>query len=293
MICVHRPDGSERTVTESTGTAFGHRWRLFNGPAKEALSLLTTASVDCAVTSPPYFWLRDYKVKDQLGLEDTVDGYVVALTDVMAEVFRVLKQDGVLFLNLADTYYSGRGESHGVDQKSSKRRFGLRAVDKSGGLGIGLQKKSIIGVPWRVAIKMCQQNWILRAPIVWQRTNYLRESAKDRPSRGYEYVFMFVKSRKYFFNRTALPQNGSSENVWTITSRAKGNGQLDTAPYPDELVEQCLKVGCRPKGIVLDPFVGSGTTMRVALRNEHSAIGVELSRKFCDHIVKQLSSILT
>ena len=133
-------------------------WRLYCGQAKEALRLIDDASVDCIITSPPYFWLRDYKVEGQIGLEESVDGYVVAVTDVMSEALPVLKPTGTLFLNIGDTYYSGKGESHGADKKSSKRRFGLRAVDKSGGLGIGLQRKSIIGIPWRVAIKMCQQN---------------------------------------------------------------------------------------------------------------------------------------
>jgi hypothetical protein len=143
-------------VQQWTGTTNGSTWSLYNGDAKSTLHLLPKESVDCVVTSPPYFWLRDYKVDGQLGLEDSVDGYVVSVTDVMAETFRVLKPRGVVFLNLGDTYYSGKGESQGIDRKSSKRRFGLRAVDKSGGLGIGLQRKSIIGIPWRVASKMCQ-----------------------------------------------------------------------------------------------------------------------------------------
>lgn len=122
-------------------------WRLFCGPAKDTLDLIEDGSIDCAVTSPPYFWLRDYKVEGQIGLEDSVEGYVVAIRDVMEKVRDKLRPDGVLFLNLGDTYYSGKGEPRGPDKKSSKRRFGLRAVDKSGGLGIGLQRKSTIGIP--------------------------------------------------------------------------------------------------------------------------------------------------
>ena len=259
-------------------------WRLFCGQAKESLRLLDDSSVDCVITSPPYFWLRDYKVEGQIGLEESVDGYVVALTDVMAEVFRVMKPTGTFFLNIGDTYYSGKGKSHGVDKKSSKRRFGLRAVDKSGGLGIGLQRKSIIGIPWRVAIKLCQYGWVLRSPIIWHRLKSLPEVVRDRPARGYEYIFLFVKSRHYFFNKAGLPKNGGSEDVWSIPARAKLNGARETAPFPDELVEQCLAVGCPPSGIVLDPFCGSGTTMRVALRKGHPAIGIELSRSFCGHI---------
>ena len=266
-------------------------WRLFCGQAEEALRVLDDASVDCVVTSPPYFWLRDYRVEGQIGLEDSVDEYVVALTNVMSEVFRVLKPTGTLFLNLGDTFYSGKGKSHGVDKKSSKRRFGLRAVDKSGGLGIGLQRKSIIGVPWRVAIRMCQQDWVLRAPIIWHRLKSLPEPVRDRPARGYEYIFLFAKSRHYFFNRDGLPQEEGSEDVWNIPARAKLNGAHETAPFPDELVEQCLAVGCPSDGVVLDPFCGSGTTLRVALREGREAIGIELSEAFCGHILEELRSL--
>ena len=283
----HIIQSTNSEIHEWQGIYSINKWRLFHGTAKESLSFLDDECVDCVITSPPYFWLRDYKVEGQIGLESSVDGYVVNLTDVMAEVYRVLKKDGVVFLNLGDTYYSGKGESQGIDRKSSKRRFGLRAVDKSGGLGIGLQRKSIIGVPWRVATKMCQQNWILRSPIIWHRDKCLPESVKDRPRRGYEYIFMFVKSRKYYFNRKGLPQNGVNEDVWSIPARPK-NGNLDTAPFPDELVEQCLAVGCKNGGVVLDPFCGSGTTLRVALSKGFDTIGVELNAEFCEYIKQSL-----
>jgi DNA modification methylase len=264
-------------------------WRLFNGPAKESLDLILDESVDCVVTSPPYFWLRDYKVKGQIGLEDSVEAYVVALKEVMGKVRAKLKPDGAVFLNLGDTYYSGKGEPHGNDKKSSKRRFGLRAVDKSGGLGIGLQRKSIIGIPWRVANAMCLDNWVLRSPIIWHRENCLLEpTAKDRPSRSYEFVFMFVKSRKYYFNKKSLPNDNWAEDVWNIPPRPRMNGALDTAPFPDELVERCLTVGCKPGGTVLDPFSGSGTTLRVALRFKRPAIGIDLNRDFCEYAIKSL-----
>jgi DNA modification methylase len=248
---------------------------------------MDTESVDCVVTSPPYFWLRDYKVEGQIGLEDSVDGYVTSITDVMSEVFRVLKEDGVLFLNLGDTYYSGKGESQGKDKKNYKRRFGLRAVDKSGGLGLGIQRKSIIGIPWRVALKMCEQKWILRSPIIWHRVNCLLEPVKDRPSRSYENIFMFVKSRFYYFNKEVLRQN-NPEDVWDIAIKPKSNIQLDTAPYPEELVKKCLDLGCKKRGTVLDPFAGSGTTMRVALASQCSCVGIELNKDFCNYIIHTL-----
>ena len=243
------------------------------------------------MTSPPYFWLRDYQVEGQIGQEDTVASYISAIVDVMQGAFRVLKPSGTLFLNLGDTYYSGKGKSHGVDKKSSKRRFGLRAVDKSGGLDIGLKRKSVIGVPWRVATEMCQRNWILRSPIIWHRTKSLPETVRDRPARGYEYIFLFVKDRHYFFDKSKLPSDSGAEDVWSIPARPRQNGAKQTAPFPDELVEQCLAVGCPPGGVVLDPFCGSGTTMRVALHNGHPAVGIELNEAFCKYIRSDLKGL--
>ena len=267
------------------------QWTLYCGQAAEALRLVAEASVDCVVTSPPYFWLRDYQVDGQIGQEDSVAGYISAINDVMEEVFRVLKPSGTLFLNLGDTYYSGKGKSHGVDKKSSKRRFGLRAVDKSGGLDIGLKRKSVIGIPWRVATEMCQNNWVLRSPIIWHRTKSLPEPVQDRPARGYEFIFLFVKDRHYFFDKSKLPCDSGAEDVWSIHARPRPNGAKQTAPFPDELVVQCLAVGCPPGGVVLDPFCGSGTTMRVALRDGHPAIGVELNETLCDYIRSDLRSL--
>ena len=253
---------------------------------------LPAESVDCVVTSPPYFWLRDYGVRGQIGLEETVSGYVMAITNVMQETQRVLKKEGTLFLNLGDTYYSGKGESQGRDQKSSKRRFGLRAVDKSGGLDIGYQRKSIIGIPWRVAIAMCERGWVLRSPIVWHRQKCLPEAVSDRPRRSYEFVFMFTKNRKYYFNRKLLVSENIDEDVWTVPPRAKSNGKVDTAPFPEQLVERCLNIGCPKGGKVLDPFVGSGTTMVVALSLEMSTIGIELNPQFCRFIRGKLERLL-
>jgi DNA modification methylase len=251
------------------------------------LKLISDESIDCVITSPPYFWLRDYQVDGQIGREENPDDYVQAITEVMSEILRVLKPEGTLFLNLGDTYYSGKGESQGIDRKNSKRRFGLRAVDKSGGLGVGLQRKSIIGIPWRVAIEMCKNDWVLRSPIIWHRKAALKEPVRDRPARSYEYIFFFVKSRFYYFDKSRLP-DGEPENLWSIPVRTKLNGAKDTAPFPDELVERCLDVGCRPGGTVLDPFSGSGTTMRVAQKHGHPAVGVELSQDFCEYIRRDL-----
>jgi DNA modification methylase len=268
-------------------TKNGAMWSVFQGNAHSVLVDLPSNLFNCSITSPPYYWLRDYGVEEQIGQEETVEGYVNSIASVMDEVKRVLKDDGVLFLNLGDTYYSGKGESQGKDRKSSKRRFGLRAVDKSGGLGIGLRPKTIIGIPWRVAIEMTMRGWVLRSPIIWHREHCLPESVKDRPRRSYEYVFMFTKNRRYYFNRSILEKE-EVEDMWTISARPKPTNGIDTAPFPDELVQRCLDIGCPTDGVVLDPFAGSGTTLRVALQSGRSATGIDLNSEFCGYIVNTL-----
>jgi DNA modification methylase len=244
------------------------------------------------VTSPPYYWLRDYGVGGQLGQEETVLQYVKGLADTMDEVYRVLAEDGLLFLNLGDTYYSGKGKSHGTDPKSNKRRFGLRAVDKSGGLGIGIRPKSVIGVPWRVALEMSgRRKWVLRSSVIWHRPRSLPEAVKDRPRRSYEYVFMFAKQRNYYFHRPALRDVIAEEDVWTIPARPKSTNGIDTAPFPDELVERCLSLGCPEAGAVLDPYAGSGTTLRVAIKSGRDATGIDLNPTFCTYMVEQLREL--
>jgi DNA modification methylase len=280
------------TINEYKGeTSFGTWWQLFEGDSVSALEKIPDESVDCVVTSPPYFWLRDYGMEGQIGLESTVEGYVSSLCSVMLEIKRVLKKEGILFLNIGDTYYSGKGESQGQDSKSKKRRFGLRAVDKSGGMDIAYQRKSIIGIPWRVAIRMCENGWVLRSPTIWHRDKCLPEAVRDRPRRSYEYVFMFVKNRKYYFNREPLISQDIDEDVWTIIPRSRNNGKVDTAPFPEELVKRCLSIGCPPGGVVLDPFVGSGTTMRVALEQKCPAIGIELNAEFCQYVLSTIKMV--
>ena len=269
----------------------GQLWAIYLGSALDMLRQMPSESVECIVTSPPYFWLRDYRVDGQLGREDTVTDYVSSLAEIMSESKRLLKPDGLAFLNIGDTFYSGKGKSHGQDMKSKKRRFGLRAVDKSGGLGIGLQRKSLIGIPWRVALNLMSNGWVLRSSVIWHRKNRLPEYVRDRPGRSYEYVFILAKNRHYYFNKSALTDSGIEEDLWTISAKPKPTDGLDTAPFPDELVERCLGIGCPEQGVVLDPFVGSGTTVRVALLSGRSGVGIDLNSEFCEFAAKSLEEL--
>lgn len=267
-------------------TASGTRWQVLNGQVSDALAFVSTSSVDCVVTSPPYYWQRDYEVEGQIGHEATIEGYVSALVGVFCGVQRTLSDEGMLFLNLGDTYYSAKGKPHGRDGKHRGRqmmRRHLRAVD---GPGLGLPRKSLIGIPWRVAIAMQTAGWTLRSDVIWERPGSLPEpSAHDRPWRSFEHIFIFSKGPRYYFNRKGLVDSGE-EDVWRMTARPENPG---SAPYPRALVERCLDLGCKPGGTVLDPFVGSGTTMFCALDRGSPSIGIDLKADCCDFVAKRLA----
>jgi DNA modification methylase len=275
------PDGRPMLTR---GTLGSHAWELHEADARTALHELPGESVDCVVTSPPYYWQRDYDVAGQIGLETSIDGYVENLRAVFKGLRHVLKKDGTVFLNLGDTYYSAKGLPHGDDAKHRARRFGLRAVD---GPGLGLPRKSLIGIPWRVALALQKDGWTLRSSIIWHRkTSAPEPTAKDRPWRTYEFVFLLTRSPRYYFDRSAL---GADEDVWLIeperNSVARGTHY---APFPSDLVRRCIALGCREGGVVLDPFVGGGTTMTVGLEMGRSVVGVDLSPTFCALIRKNL-----
>lgn len=265
----------------------GTTWSLYAGDSSEVLHSLPVESVNCVVTSPPYYWQRDYDVEGQFGLEPTIDGYVQNLRDTFDGLKRVLTKDGTVFLNLGDTYYSAKGRPHGQDDKHKKRRLpGLRAVD---GPGLGLPRKSMIGIPWRVALALQQDGWTLRSAIIWVRNSAIPEpTSKDRPWRKYEHIFLFSKSTKYYFNREGLQ---GEEDVWYIEPdrRAVARG-THYAPYPRALVSRCIDTGCPPGGVVLDPFVGGGTTMYVADEMGRSSVGIDLNPTFCDLVERQMTS---
>jgi DNA modification methylase len=267
-------------------TKDGLPWVVHRGDVLKVLATIEANSFDCVVTSPPYYWQRDYQVEGQIGKESTIASYVKIVSDAMDGVRRVLKKDGLLFLNLGDTYYSAKGQPKGVDRKNVARRFGLRAVDAS---GLGVPRKTAIGIPWRVAIEMIARGWTLRSPIVWRReANPPEPTAKDRPWRTYEMVFMFSKTPRYQFYRENL---NNEEDIWTISDRPKNAKGIHAAAFPEQLVQKCLDVGCREGGSVLDPFAGSGTALRVALKSGRPATGIDLSESYCDHMVKELNKL--
>lgn len=251
--------------------------QIITGDCRDVLKTLPDQSVHCVVTSPPYFWLRDYEVDTQIGHEDTLDEFVDVIASIFDDVRRVLDDRGVVWLNLGDSYYSGNGQPTGSDPRSSSRNFSrkkLRPLDRS---GFGLPKKSLCGVPWRVALEMQRRGWVLRSDVIWCRPTALAEPAvEDRPGRQHEYLFLFSKSRRYHFDRSALKE----ESVWHIAHQRGLDGH--SAAFPPELVEQCLLSGCPAGGTVLDPFGGAGTTGLVADRLGRNAILIELNPAYAE-----------
>lgn len=258
---------------------------IMNDDALEGLKQLPSASFHMAVTSPPYYWARDYEVEGQIGHEDTVEQYVDVLVTIFDEVKRALRPDGVFYLNIGDTYYSGNGQPRGSDPRSPSRNFmrrKLRAVDRS---GWDIPKKSLIGVPWKVAFALQKHGWTLRSDIIWNRINaFVEPTARDRPYRQYEHVFLFSKNRFYSYDRSALV-NG--EDVWTIPIE-RGSHVGHSATFPKELVRKCILTGSPPRGFILDPFVGSGTTLEVALELGRNAVGIDLCSGYFQAVVQML-----
>lgn len=276
--------------SESTHNAFtqdgGNFAGMLFGDSATMLKRLPDDVFNVAVTSPPYFWQRDYGYDGQLGHEESVEAYIAGLMDVFDEVRRTLHPEGVFFLNIGDTYYSGNGQPHGSDPRSPSRNFlrsKFRPVDQS---GWDIPKKSLIGIPWKVAFAMQERGWTLRSSIIWNRGNAFPEpSARDRPHRQYENVFMFSKSRFYSFDRSKLVD----EDVWDIPIE-RNRKSKHNAYFPRALVERCIEVASPPGGLVLDPFVGSGTTIFVALAAGRNAVGVDMSEEYFSYIRRTFAS---
>jgi DNA modification methylase len=291
------PASSDKNAVSARSTAFkqtrfgfngaaGHFAGLLHGNSAAMLKTLPSDVFNAAVTSPPYYWVRDYGYDGQLGHEESVERYIEALMDVFDEVKRTLHPEGVFFLNIGDTYYSGNGQPHGSDPKCSSRNFLRRKVRPVDVGGWDIPKKSMIGVPWKVAFAMQQRGWTLRSSIIWNRVNaFVEPTARDRPYRQYEFVFMFSKTRFYSFDRSKLVQ----EDVWDIPIERNRRANHNAA-FPSELVRRCIEVASPPNGHVLDPFVGSGTTVLTALQNHRNVVGIDMSYDYIDYIHSAVES---
>lgn len=292
------------------------------GDALEVLRQLPDGFADCCVTSPPYYGLRDYGTEGQYGLEDSPGEYVQTMAAVFAEVQRVLADDGTFWLNIGDSYYSGRGNPgpNGIDPKNPARRGWVRPVDRCG-QDWGTPK-SLLMIPERLILALQDGGWIVRNKGVWHKPNGMPESARDRLAGKWEPFYLLVKSRSYWFDldpiriphspvsvarsgRNRFAEDRSQDGIGspnTINPRqacheAGANPgdvwDIGTYPYPGahfavfplEFPLRCIKAGCKPGGMVLDPFSGTGTTGEAARLLGRRYAGIDLNAAYHDQAV--------
>lgn len=261
---------------------------IFEGDSLHILTRLPSESVQCVVTSPPYWGLRDYGFEGQIGLEESLHQFLNKLVAIFSEVKRVLRPDGVLWLNIGDGYTSGNRGYRAPDKKNPARAMSVRPDTPK-----GLKPKDLLGIPWRLAFALQEDGWYLRSDIVWNKPNAMPESVKDRPVRSHEYLFMLSKSEKYYYERDAIKEpgvNGKSRNrrsVWDINTQAFPGAHFAT--FPPSLIEPCILATTRAGDYVLDPFFGSGTVGVVCQIHDRFYIGIELHPKYVAMAAERLT----
>ncbi len=306
--------------------------QIYCGDIRDIAKTLPDQSVNCIVTSPPYFGLRDYGVDKQIGLEETPKAYVDTLVGIFRELKRVLRDDGTAWLNLGDSYATSCTGSVATDkQLSNKGSLVGLTFDKS---NMNLSAKNLVGIPWRVAFALQADGWYLRSDIIWHKKNPMPESVTDRPTKAHEYIFLLSKQAKYYYdneavredsppyakerisrekaknmtgnvNRPLADQIGLSESsifrkqvgarqpgrnrrsVWTVSTKPYKAAHF--AVFPPDLIRPCILAGCPPGGVVLDPFMGSGTVAQVAIETGRNWLGVELNPEYIELANKRIA----
>lgn len=295
------------------------------GDALTRLRELSDESVQCCVTSPPYFGLRDYGHKGQIGLEPTPQEFVANLVKVFEEIRRVLKKDGTCWLNLGDSYAANR--SYQVPStKGGPKHSPAQGGQSCNSVPPGLKPKDLIGIPWRVAFALQEAGWYLRQDIIWAKPNPMPESVTDRCTKAHEYLFLLTKSAKYYYDHEAIKEDGvipagtkgakgsaeraaqkgvnsrppeykvyngkrNKRSVWTVTTRPYKGAHFAT--FPPELIRPCILAGSAKGDTVLDPFAGSGTTGQVASEEGRESILIELNPEYEELIKRRVESCQT
>lgn len=287
--------------------------RVLLGDVRESLAQIPERSTQTCVTSPPYWGLRDYGVDGQIGLEATPDEYVATMVDVFRGVWRVLKDNGTLWLNLGDSYFgdspprSSSSDSFSKTWDPSLSRGAGGSRRSAAAIG-SLRPKNLVGIPWRVALALQSDGWYLRSDIIWHKPNPMPEPAKDRPTKSHEYIFLLTKQPDYYYNAKAIEEQGAEpdrvrindafggKNGATVRHGAQSvvNGKITTrnkrdvwtvnlqpypgahfATFPEKLIEPCILAGSREGDTALDPFTGSGTTGVVAVAPKFRWLRIE------------------
>ena len=294
------------------------------GDCRETLKTIDVKARMC-VTSPPYYGLRDYGGEEnQIGMEQSPEEFVQELVDVFSKVRDVLTDDGTLWLNIGDSYYNYRSDGNYPQQSVSKTRQDLpQSTPVRGNKLKGYKSKDLIGIPWMLAFALRADGWYLRQDIIWHKPNPMPESVKDRCTKSHEYIFLLSKSKQYFYDNEAIKEpvkqdwgtrdrtNGKYHNpgtglqphtgltksytkknkrsVWSVNKKPYKGAHFAT--YPPELIRPCILAGSERGDIVLDPFLGSGTTAMVAKDLGRSYIGCELNEDYASLQSARISTI--
>jgi len=279
------------------------------------------------VTSPPYYGLRDYGHEGQIGLEETPEDYIKAMVEVFRCVWDVLEDDGTLWLNIGDSYSgSGKGTAGNLGKTHNERH--MEHTKTSGLVPQGCKPKDLIGIPWMMAFALRADGWYLRQDIIWHKPNPMPESVQDRCTKAHEYIFLMSKSQKYHYDIDSIKEDAhttdtsdrnrdesrlnntpgrtrmaglttnhyekkNKRSVWTVTTKPYEGAHF--AVFPSDLIEPCILAGAPVGGIVLDPFMGSGTTAQVAQNLGRKYLGCELNpdyKTLQDNRLAQQSLIL-
>jgi DNA modification methylase len=287
--------------------------KIYNIDCIDGMRQMEPKSVNCCVTSPPYYGLRDYGCDGQIGRENTPEEYIAKLVDVFREVKRVLRDDGTLWVNIGDSYCGTGSKGNFRDPKNTSGRNG-QGISLTGKI-CGIKSKDLIGIPWMLAFALRADGWYLRQDIIWAKPNPMPESVKDRCTKSHEYIFLLSKSPKYYFDAGAIAEptvtqddvqrdrdnsrlnnvpgrarmgglttnnyeTRNKRSVWTVTTVPCKLAHF--AVFPPKLIEPCILAGCPSGGVVLDPFMGSGTTGMVAKSFGRNYIGFELNAEYVD-----------
>jgi site-specific DNA-methyltransferase (adenine-specific) len=256
---------------------------VFQGDAEVLLKQFPSNFFRCCITSPPYWGLRDYGTEGQIGAEEEPSDYICHLVAVFEQVYRVLTEDGTLWLNIGDSYTSGNRGYRAPDKKNPVRAMSYRAKTPD-----GLKPKDLIGIPWRLAFALQKADWYLRSDIIWEKPNCMPESVKDRPTRAHEYVFLFSKSLKYYYDYESVrePSGRNRRTIWSIPTDPFPGAHFAT--FPQKLVEPCILAGSQPDDWVLDPFFGSGTVGVVCEQQHRNYVGIELNPEYVNIAVERV-----
>jgi DNA modification methylase len=305
--------------------------KIYCGNCIDILETFPDRSIDCCITSPPYYGLRDYGVNGQIGNEDTPEQYIENLVIVFEEVKRILKDDGVLWLNIGDSW-AGSNQGAGTKNLSKKQssnhgtNYMISKTHKSKLSKLnGYKPKDLIGIPWMAAFALRENGWYLRQDIIWAKGNPMPESVKDRCTKSHEYIFLLSKSRKYYFDYMSIKEPAVTQpkardknkegyqadypkgdrfssgervygadgmrnkrDVWNVN--IKPCKEAHFATFPDTLIDPCVLAGCPECGVILDPFMGSGTTGLVARRHNRNYVGIELNPDYVQIAENRINS---